>query len=121
MDNSSGAAGEEFTAQFLQKKGYEILQRNYHSRYGEIDIIARGAGYLAFVEVKTREKGSIVEPLEAVTVSKQRKIIRTAQCYLQTGPQNLQPRFDVAAVTAVKSIPKEILYLKNAFSGIGFV
>lgn len=121
MDNSSGAAGEEFTAEYLRKQGYEIVRRNYHSRFGEIDIIARGAGYLAFVEVKTREKGSIVNPLEAVTVSKQRKVIRTAQCYLQAEPQNLQPRFDVAAVTAVKSVPKEISYLKNAFSGTGFV
>lgn len=121
MDNSSGAAGEDFTAEYLRQHGYEILRRNFRSRFGEIDIIACGGGYLAFVEVKTREEGSSVGPLEAVTAAKQHRIIRTAQSYLQQYPQNLQPRFDVAAVTAVRGVPKEILYLRNAFPGTGFI
>ena len=121
MDNSSGAAGEDFAAEYLQKHGFEILRRNFHSRCGEIDIIARDARYLVFAEVKTREKDSLVNPLEAVTASKRRKIIRTAQIYLQQYPEDLQPRFDVAAVTAVHGIPESLRYLENAFFGNGSV
>lgn len=121
MDNSSGATGENFAANYLCSHGCEILQRNFHSRFGEIDIIARDAEYLAFVEVKTREESSMVGPLEAVTAAKQRRIIRTALSYLQKYPQNLQPRFDVAAVTTIHGIPSTVCYLKNAFSATGFV
>lgn len=115
MDNSSGAAGEKFTAEYLQKRGFEILRRNFHSRFGEIDIIARNKNFLVFVEVKTREKNSLVNPLEAVTASKRKKIIRTALAYLQQYPEDLQPRFDVAAVTAVHGLPESMNYLENAF------
>ena len=121
MDNSSGATGEDFAAEYLKKHGFEILRRNFHSRFGEIDIIARDARYLVFTEVKTREKNSLVSPMEAVTVSKQRKIVRTAQIYLQQYPEGLQPRFDVAAVTAEHGVPQSLLYLENAFFATGFV
>lgn len=121
MDNSSGAAGEDFAVEYLKKHGFEILRRNFHSRFGEIDIIARDVRYLVFAEVKTREKDSLVDPLEAVTVSKQRKIIRTAQIYLQRYPEDLQPRFDVAAVITVHGVPQNLRYLENAFFGIGLV
>ena len=50
---NSGAFGEEWVAWYLQKKGWEILERNYHSRYGEIDMIAVDGPYIVFVEVKT--------------------------------------------------------------------
>jgi putative endonuclease len=121
MDNSSGPAGEDFAVDYLRSQNCEILRRNYHSRFGEIDIIARDGEYLAFVEVKTREVSSMVGPLEAVTAAKQRKIIRTALSYLQKYPQNLQPRFDIAAVTTKNGIPTTVCYLKNAFSGTGFI
>lgn len=121
MDNSSGAAGEEFAAEYLRKRGFEILRRNFHSRFGEIDIIARGGRYLAFVEVMTREEGSLTDPLEAVAAAKQRRIIRTAQLFLQQYPEPLQPRFDVAAVTARRGVPESLRYLENAFSAAGFV
>ena len=100
MDNGSGALGERFTAEQLQGQGYTILERNYHSRYGEIDIIAERSPYIVFVEVKTRRDSHLVSPLEAVTAAKQEKIRKTALCYLQEHPQaqSLQPRFDVSAV-----------------------
>ena len=119
--NASGAAGENFAAEYLQNRGFKILRRNFHSRFGEIDVIASDGNCLAFVEVKTREASSMVSPLEAVTAAKQRKIIRTAQLYLQQYPQPLQPRFDVAAVTAQNGVPKRVLYLENAFCAAGFV
>ena len=52
MKTDSGKAGEDHIARWLEKRGYHILARNYHSRFGEIDIIAQQGPYLAFVEVK---------------------------------------------------------------------
>ena len=90
-----GAQGESFAAQILQKRGMEILLRNYYTPYGEIDLIVRDGGYIAFVEVKTRRAGSLVRPAEAVDRRKQKRIIQSAVYYLMEHPADLQPRFDV--------------------------
>ena len=63
MKNQSGKAGEEHIARWLESQGYEILARNFHSRYGEIDIVAQRPPYIAFVEVKARVENSLVSPL----------------------------------------------------------
>ena len=55
MKTASGKAGEDHIAAWLEKQGYEILARNFHSRYGEIDIIAKREPYIAFVEVKSQD------------------------------------------------------------------
>ncbi len=68
-----GDRGEDYTARFLQKQGYTITGRNWHSRYGEIDIIAENGEYLLFVEVKTRKAGSMVPGELAVTPQKAAK------------------------------------------------
>ena len=65
MKNQSGKAGEEHIARWLESQGYEILARNFHSRYGEIDIVAQRPPYIAFVEVKARVENSLVSPFEA--------------------------------------------------------
>lgn len=98
MEHNSGPAGERYAARMLKKLGYKVIARNFRSRFGEIDIIAENRQYIIFVEVKTRKRDSMVSPLEAVTYSKQRKIILTAEAFLRSCPTNLQPRFDVAAV-----------------------
>lgn len=122
MNSGAGALGEEGVSQWLQRRGFRILCRNYHSRYGEIDIIAADEQYIVFVEVKTRAEDYMVSPLEAVTVKKQRRLILTAQLYLQANPARLQPRFDVAAVITAGNPPyiKSIEYLENAFGERGF-
>ncbi|HEX3038437.1 MAG TPA: YraN family protein [Oscillospiraceae bacterium] len=119
MNNASGKIGEEFTAKLLKEKGYQIVDTNYHSRYGEIDIIAQDAKYIVFVEVKTREENSMINPLEAVTSSKQKKIIKTALLYLQSHKTDLQPRFDVAGlVTNANDMSiRSVNYITNAFEG----
>ena len=115
MDNSSGVLGENYAADFLKGKGYGILRRNYRSRFGEIDIIAENGRYILFIEVKTRTAGSMVSPFEAVTRSKQRKIIKTAMCYLQENVCRLQPRFDVFGITTSKGKVVSARYLEDAF------
>ena len=69
-----GNLGEDFAAKYLQDEGYTILERNFNTRMGEIDIIAQKGKYIAFVEVKSRADDCLYLPREAVTHSKQRKI-----------------------------------------------
>ncbi len=94
-----GNVGEQYTANFLVSRGYTILHRNWHSQYGEIDIVATKGDIIAFVEVKTRKKGTIIDAELAVNNKKQHKIILTAQDYIMKNSIDLQPRFDVSAVS----------------------
>ena len=115
---SNGALGEQYAADYLLKKGYKIAARNFRSRFGEIDIVAENADFVAFVEVKTRSRDYISRPSEAVTSSKQRKIIKTARYYLLENEKGLQPRFDVIEiVTASKNDFRvlEIQHIEDAF------
>lgn len=116
--HSAGRHGEALAAAYLVQHGCRVLARNWHSRYGEIDVIAANAGYLIFLEVKTRAPGAMVGPLEAVTRLKQQKLIRTAQAYLLDHPTNLQPRFDVMGIYLSQDgrAMEHFVYLKNAFS-----
>ena len=91
----TGAQAEAFAAGGLQKKGSELLARNYYTPYGEIDLIVRDQDCIAFVEVKARREGSLVRPAQAVDRRKQRRIAQSAVCYLMENPVDLQPRFDV--------------------------
>ena len=90
MNGQSGKAGEDHVAQWLEERGYKIVARNFHSRFGEIDIIAQREPYIAFVEVKTRSQGSLVSPFEAITPAKQRKLVTTAKLFLQRHPTDLR-------------------------------
>lgn len=116
--NSNGKAGEQYAAQELIKLGYSILAQNYHSRYGEIDIIAKKDGILAFVEVKTRAKGYLASGLEAVSLTKQRKLIKTALLFLAERSIDLQPRFDVYEIITHSTKDFTVLsqqYIEGAF------
>lgn len=94
-----GNSGEDIAARALQAQGYQILARNFQCRYGEIDIIAREDGAVCFIEVKTRRNAQYGEGIEAVTVFKQRKMVRAAYCYLNAkGWQESAMRFDAVCV-----------------------
>lgn len=90
--------GEIIAARFLREKGYTICSSNFRCRLGEIDIIASDKRFLVFAEVKTRKEDSRYLPREAVTATKQRKLLQTAGIYMSRFPSNLQPRFDVIEV-----------------------
>ncbi len=77
-----GDHGEEFAAGMLKDRGYQILERNYRCRSGEIDIIAIRDGIIHFIEVKTRSGSECGDPAEAVNESKQARIRKSAECYL---------------------------------------
>ena len=101
MDKRSlGQFGEEQAARYLRRRFYSILERNYRCRFGEIDLIARRGGTLAFVEVKLRKDDRFAEAREFVGRQKQERILRTAQLYLLQHQTDLQPRFDVIEIYA---------------------
>lgn len=96
---SLGQWGEELAADFLRGKGVKVLERNFRTPVGEIDLIGRQGAVLLFVEVKTRRGHPFGTPQEAVGPRKQAQIIKAAQWYLLGGRGGgLQPRFDVVAI-----------------------
>ena len=101
-----GAWGEDLAAEELERKGYRIVARNYKSRYGELDLIARQGEILAFVEVKLRKNNTYGAAREFVTWEKQRKLRTTASDYLArtAWAQELQPRFDVIEIYAPEGV-----------------
>ncbi len=115
MDRGTGRAGEEHIVRLLKRRGFRILKRNYRCRFGEIDIIGENGQYIVFVEVKTREKGGMVSPFEAITPEKRRKLLLAAGDYLVSFPTRAQPRFDAAAVYTEQGKIVGEDYLENAF------
>lgn len=111
-----GDGGEAYAARLFENKGYRIVKRNYTVRGGEIDLIVQNAEYIVFCEVKLRDGAALYTPAEAVTREKQRRIIRTATCYLQKFPSTLQPRFDVVAITALGGTITHHEWIENAFT-----
>ncbi len=94
-----GAIGENLAADFLKKRGYKILQRNFRCREGEIDIIAQKDECLVFVEVRTKKNTAFGTPEESVTLSKREKLIALAETYLQACAKTPASwRIDVVAV-----------------------
>ncbi len=109
-----GKEGEDRAAQFLLKQGYKILERNYRTRSGEIDLIALHQGEVVFVEVKTRTNNAFGAPELAVTPSKQRRMVKAALGYIKHKKLHQVPcRFDVVAISAAAE--KELELIQNAF------
>ena len=114
--NNMGEIGEIKAADFLKEHKYKIHSVNYHSRFGEIDIIATNSEYIVFVEVKLRKQNSLYSAIEAISFSKQQKIIKTAEIFLSENILDLQPRFDVIAITTnSKNEILDIEHLENVF------
>ncbi len=110
-----GIEGEELAADFLKKKGYRIVARNYKTPIGEIDIIAKDRETLVFAEVKTRADGSFGYPFEAVTPRKREKIRQIALYYLKNVCEQEVPlRFGVLSIRAGNS-EDEIEHFVDAF------
>ncbi len=111
----TGQSGESLAVKALRQNGYRIVQENYRSKLGEIDVIAQDGGVLAFVEVKARRTDHYGSPKEAVTPRKQRKISMVALNYLkETGQSGKKARFDVVAIRLLPGKP-DVEIIKNAF------
>jgi putative endonuclease len=115
-----GRVGEDEAVKFVKKQGYRILQTNYKTKSGEIDIIAEDKKVVAFIEVKTRSTGEYGSPLDAVNYHKQNKIIQVANQFLVNYKvENRECRFDIVAIRSHTEDPStwEIELVKDAFSG----
>ena len=111
-----GNEGEQAACDYLVRHGYTILDRNVRRGRGEIDIIARRRGVIAFIEVKRRSSLSFGTPAEAVNPEKQRRILSAASIYLQE--KNLSEaniRFDIIEILANK-----IRHIEAAFDATDF-
>ena len=107
-----GKEKEESASRYLSNHGYEILEQNFYTRYGEIDLIGKNGSYLVFIEVKYRSSLKNGVPEAAVTPAKQRKIINAAMYYLYKKKLSTETpiRFDVLSI-----YKEEYRLIKNAF------
>lgn len=111
-----GKTGEDLAERHLVRHGYSILERNYRSRLGEVDIIAREAGSLVFVEVKTRRGSRCGEPFDAITTRKKGQLVRVAHEFIaRSNLHNSPARFDVVSVLFDTAGKVQIDVVKNAF------
>ncbi len=113
-----GRWGEALAADYLRKRGYEIVAAGWRCRFGELDLVARKGEFLCFVEVKLRKNGRFGTAAAFVDRRKQEKLRAAALLYLEEHPCALQPRFDVAEIYApqgTETRQPEIGYLENAF------
>jgi putative endonuclease len=114
-----GKLGEDLACAELSRRGYELLDRRYRTRYGEIDIVARHLGAIVFVEVKARASAAFGDGGDAVTGIKQHRIARMAVDFLARRHLTNQPcRFDVVAVSFDRGRPRVDVY-ENAFQVSG--
>lgn len=106
-----GQDAERAARQFLERKGLRLIERNYRTRLGEIDLVMRHGGELVFVEVRYRRSRSFGGALESIDKAKRRRLTAAALQYLQQHPTGSGARFDVVALHA----DGQLQWIKNAF------
>ena len=117
--NDFGAQGEDIAIDYLRKKNYIILDRNWRSGHKEIDIVARKDDTVVFVEVKARANVLYGKPEDAVTRKKMHLFVLAADAYLRYNAIDLEVRFDIITITGTTDKPY-IRHYEQAFRpGIG--
>lgn len=110
QSNLLGQWAEQTAMSLLRSHGYQCVNQNYHSRFGEIDLIVKRGKELVFVEVKARSAGSYAQAFEVISNAQRRKIIKTAQFFLQRYPSygDFDCRFDVICFDFPQKIAKTV-------------
>ena len=117
--NSFGIQGEDIAVDYLRRKGYVILDRNWRSGHKEIDIVARDGDVVVFVEVKARASNFYGRPEDAVTRQKMHRLVLAADAYIRYYAIDADIRFDVVSITGSMGKPY-IKHYEGAFrAGIG--
>lgn len=115
MNNADlGKFGEQLACDFIRKKNYQIIDRNYRFKKNEIDIIAKKDNKLIIIEVKTRQTSEIGEPWQAVSKQKQKQVIKVANHYVQNNNIELETRFDIISIIH-NSFRTELIHMEEAF------
>ena len=112
----TGGFGEDLAARYMEARGYSVIEKNFRTPFGEIDIIAERDGCVVFLEVKTRISERFGPPLSAVTRKKRIKVINNCQYYLKTRKILWGPcRIDVMGIKLDRSLRVEVIkHVKNA-------
>jgi putative endonuclease len=98
-----GRSAEEEAAKYLQKKGFRLVERNFRTSIGEIDLIMEDGETLVFVEVKAGQVSTDFSPLDHLDGKKRRKLLTLGRAYLATLRDERNARFDLVAVTQMGS------------------
>ncbi|MFC1962811.1 YraN family protein [Chloroflexota bacterium] len=113
-----GSQGERIAQDFLKEKGYRLLDTNFRSREGEIDIIARKGKCIVFIEVRTRSNQSFGTPEESITSTKKERLVRLALAYLQDHPSPSSDwRIDMVAIELDGKKVTRVELIENAVQG----
>lgn len=113
--NTLGSSGEALASNFLEKKGYVILEKNYTTPLGEIDIIAKDNGIIVFIEVKTRANDSFGYPFQAVNARKRSKLKKIALLYMKRLREEVPARFDILSIQIHAEGTHSIHHITDAF------
>ncbi len=113
-NRKKGYFGESLAAKYLKEKGYEILELNYYTPFGEIDLITKKENYIVFVEVKLRKDETFGNVLEQISKGKQKRIIQSAEYYLNDKELTMDCRFDYISLLYEKGTYR-ITHLEDAF------
>jgi putative endonuclease len=109
---ASGDAAETRALEHLVAHGCRLKDRNFRSRFGEIDLIVDDGGTLVFVEVRKRGKGAFASAAESITTTKQQRILATARLYLSRLPSEVPCRFDAVLLDSADRVE----WIRDAFS-----
>lgn len=112
--NKLGKKGEQLAVDFLQKKGYDILEKNYRYQKSEIDIIAKTENVLVVVEVKTRSTPEFGNPQEFVKPKQIQSMVKAINNYVEENDLDVEVRFDIVAIIQNK-LGTNIEHLEDAF------
>ncbi len=118
MGNALGSAGEQAVADHLEQAGWKIIDRNWRTRRGEIDIIALHGQTLVFIEVKTWPHGTVEDLEFVINAAKRKRMVETSKCFLSAHRQysGMYIRFDVILVQSVPgSAPLRMEHISDAF------
>ncbi len=119
MNLTLGKTGEQLAIKFLGIKGFKIIETNYVSPLGEIDIIAQNKSILYFIEVKTRSSNDYGTPFDAVDYKKQQRLSRIATYYMMINREYTEARFGVIGIIYNSSIKQyKLEFIDNAFDQI---
>lgn len=114
QNQDKGKIGEEMSMTYLLKNEFQVIERNYKFKKGEIDLIAQKNNLLVFVEVKWRSNSDFGFPEESINSNQQKSIIKTAEQYIFEKNWQGNIRFDVIAITENEET-KELQHFEDAF------
>jgi putative endonuclease len=113
--NKTGVNGELIAEEFLKKKGYIIMFKNWRSGHHEIDLVVQTRDIVVFVEVKTRSRAMLSFPEESVTAKKKQNLRTAAGNFAEQYPQYRNYRFDIISVLMQNGQPGEVVHFEEAF------